>query len=146
MKKDRIEKMLVVAIKKIGEIRIPSTEGGVEKEIKFLDEDGNLYSNFSGYIDSLGPSIRSSGMLASVAFNEKNEKRKLVNKLLFEVIKESGSLQNTGIDFTDNDLFGFLLMNEDSPYRRFIEDVLFDAIVACKLAMRTFHKVKVEED
>jgi CRISPR type III-B/RAMP module-associated protein Cmr5 len=137
--------MIPVAIQKIKEYLVERENG---EEL--------LPSNYSSYMDSFGISVRMSGLLQTVAFYEKDEKkdeekdeekdgkkdgnRKPINKLLLEVLAEN-----------DESLKGKELLSvvcekikDPTEYRKFEERVI-EATIACKLAMKTFKKKKVEE-
>ena len=141
MNQERINRMIPVAIQKINEYLVVRENG---EEL--------LPSNYSSYMDSFGISVRMSGLLQTVAFYEKDEKkdeekdgkkdgnRKLINTLLLEVLAEN-----------DKSLKGKELLSvvcekikDPTEYRKFEERVI-EATIACKLAMKTFKKKKVEE-
>ena len=112
--------------------------------IGILTPDGKLPSNYSSYIDSFGPTVRQSGLMQAVAFNEKNEDRKLINVLLFEVLEkaEKEVLQTCGIDISNSNSLVELVKSvlNDNLKKKKLESLVSEAVVACKLAMRTFPK------
>jgi CRISPR/Cas system CMR-associated protein Cmr5 small subunit len=128
--------MIPVAIQKIKEAKLDDNKDLLVKE----NGEELLPSNYSSYMDSFGISVRMSGLLQTVAFYEKDEKRKLINKLLLEVLAEN-----------DKSLKGKELLSvvcekikDPTEYRKFEEHIL-EAAIAYKLAMKTFKKKKVEE-
>jgi len=136
MNQERINRMIPVAIQKIKEAKLDDNKDLLVKE----NGEELLPSNYSSYMDSFGISVRMSGLLQTVAFYEKDEKRKLINKLLLEVLHEN-----------DKSLVGENLLDivcekikDPAEYRKFEERVI-EATIACKLAMKTFKKKKVEE-
>ena len=136
MNQERINRMIPVAIQKIKEAKLDDNKDLLVKE----NGEELLPSNYSSYMDSFGISVRMSGLLQTVAFYEKDEKRKPINKLLLEVLAEN-----------DESLKGKELLSvvcekikDPTEYRKFEERVI-EAAIAYKLAMKTFKKKKVEE-
>jgi len=144
MNQERINRMIPVAIQKIKEAKLDDNKDLLVRE----NGEELLPSNYSSYMDSFGISVRMSGLLQTVAFYEKDEEkdgkksgnRKLINKLLIEVLAEN-----------DESLKGKELLSvvcekikDPTEYRKFEERVI-EATIACKLAMKTFKKKKVEE-
>lgn len=130
MNRKRIEQMIPIAMDLLK-----------ENSLSILNDDGKLPSNYASYVSSYGPTINQSGLLQTVAFNEK-EKREKINSLLALVLAKAGYLENTSpkklIDF----------VKEASIYyvqKMKLQRLILEAIVACKLAMMTFPKIKVEE-
>jgi len=134
MNQKRIEKMIpiaMVAIVNLGRI---------------LDTEGKLPSNYSGYVDSFGPTVRQSGLMQAVAFNEKNENRQLINELLFKVIKEceKETLNAFGRYGNLKELVASVTTSDNWKKKK-LESLVLEAAVACKLAMRTFPKTKAAD-
>ena len=129
MNQERINRMIPVAIQKINKYLVVRENG---EEL--------LPSNYSSYMDSFGISVRMSGLLQTVAFYEKDENKKLINKLLLEVLLENDK------SLKDKELLSVVCEKIEDPaeYRKFEERVI-EATIACKLAMKTFKKKKVEE-
>ncbi len=112
-----------------------------ENSLSILNKGGKLPSNYVGYISSYGPTISQSGLLQTVAFNEK-EKRGKINSLLALVLAKAGFLENT----TPNKLIDFAKeASKNYTQKMKLQRLILEAIVACKLAMMTFPKIKVEE-
>lgn len=131
MNKKRIEQMIPITMDLLK-----------ENSLSILNDDGKLPSNYAGYVGSYGPTIRQSGLLQTVTFNEK-EKREKINSLLALVLTKAGYLENMPpkrlIDF----------VKEASIYyaqKMKLQRLIFEAIVACKLAMMSFPKIKVEDN
>jgi len=133
MNKKRIEKMIPIAMDAIN-------GSGV------LDEQRKLHSNYSGYVDSFGPTVRQSGLMHAVAFNEKNENRQLINELLFKVIKEceKETLNAFGRYGNLKELVASVTTSDNWKKKK-LESLVLEAAVACKLAMRTFPKTKAAD-
>jgi len=129
MNKKRIEEMIPVAMDILS-----------KNTCDILTDDGKIPSNYSGYIDSYGPTIRQSGILQAVTFNEK-EKRKKINCLLELVLKEDGYIENN----SNKKLINFVKeASGNSEEKARLQRLILEAITACKHAMKTFpeHKVK----
>ena len=112
-----------------------------ENSLIILTKDGKLPSNYSGYIDSYGPTIRQSGLLQAVTFNEK-EKRNVINSLLKLLLEKSGHIENNGKSLTDI----VKSVSNSSHKKAWLQKLILEAIVTCKHAMRTFPKERVKED
>ncbi len=130
MNKKRIERMIPIAMDALK-----------DTTSMILTKDGKLPSNYSGYIDSYGPTIKQSGILQAVAFNEK-EQRENINSLLALVLTKAGYIENTSL----KRLIVFVKeASTDYAQKTKLQTLIFEAIIACKLAMRTFPKIKVED-
>jgi len=128
MNKKRIEKMIPIAMDAIN-------GSGV------LDEQRKLHSNYSGYVDSYAPTIMQSGLLSTVAFYAKEPRKKINDEILLKILKGYDS------SYEEFETLSQLVNKEstDSVKQRRIYRLLLEAIVSCKLAMRTFPRVKGEE-
>ncbi len=132
--KDKINKLIPEAIKVIN---------------KHMVENGEVKSEFKGYISSMGASIKQTGLLSTIAFfsNDENKKAKssnlltainqLINPdnhkkqiLMVYLIEECSmpAATNQSVGKADIDLDKLLLMEEEVE----------DALIALKLALRTF--------
>lgn len=130
MNRKRIEQMIPIAMDLLK-----------ENSLSILNDDKKLPSNYASYVSSYGPTIRQSGLLQTVTFNEK-EKREKINSLLALVLTKAGYLENTPL----KRLIDFV--KETSIYyaqKTKLQRLILEAIVACKLAMMTFPKIKVED-
>jgi len=143
MNQKRIEKLIPIAMREI------------EKIQELFNGEGKLLSNYSGYIDSFGPTVRQSGLMQAVSFNEKNQERQKINKLLFNVLtgyKREVLEEIAGTNNFDS-LLGLVkkvvekkvVENGSTDKKKKLESLILEVVVACKLAMRTFPKEKVEE-
>jgi len=134
MNQKRIEKMIPIAMVEIVNLG------------RILDTEGKLPSNYSGYVDSFGPTVRQSGLMQAVAFNEKNENRQLINELLFKVIKEceKETLNAFGRYGNLKELVASVTTSDNWKKKK-LESLVLEAAVACKLAMRTFPKTKAAD-
>jgi len=140
MNNKRIEKMIPIALSLI--------EGN---KYRILNNNGELPSNYAGYIKSYGPMIRQSGLFHAVIFNEKGEKseegeveRWKINALLLDILKD------TNINYSPaencNKLSELIKKISDDPIeKRRLKNLLLEAIVACKFAMMTFPQEKKKE-
>jgi CRISPR/Cas system CMR-associated protein Cmr5 small subunit len=128
MNKKRIEEMIPKAMDEL-------------KTIGILDDDGRLPSNYSRYIDSYGPTIRQSGLMQAVTFNEK-EKREKINSLIKLVLEKRGYIETTSnkklIDIVKE-------ASNNSEEKAKLQRLILEAITAGKHAMRTFPKIIVKD-
>jgi len=134
MNEKRIEQMIPIAM-------------NILPTLGILTPDGELPSNYSGYIDSFGPTVRQSGLIQAVTFNEKEERKK-INELLFKVLEKSEkeTLKTFGIDISNGDNLVKLVGKVSGLKKAKLQKLILEAVVACKLAMKTFHKIKVEDN
>ena len=132
MNRKRIEMFIPIAIDLIN-------KSGIVK-------NGGIPSNYSGYIDTYGPSIRQAGLLQTVSFNEKNEKRKKINKLIFEILKKG--VGDKFVELNSYQSLNELLkdIEKDNLRKKKLEKLIVEAVIACKLAMKTFKKIEAEEE
>ena len=116
----------------------------IDKAIKYFDENYKEFKVknkdsydkvYNGYLSSLGPAVITSGVLSAVTFYDADKKKKKINKAIFEIIKDE-------INTNEQNLIKFL--KENKNYQKLeIRELIIDAIIALKLAYRTF---KLEED
>ena len=102
---------------------------------KNLSTDGKIPSVYKGYISSFGSSIVSGGLLATVAFYENNqanatEDRRKMTLALLEIISDGTTKEKS--------LFNYIRKQELSNE---LVDKVVDAVIALKLAMRTYKLV-----
>ncbi len=112
---------------------------------KIADKDGNVKKEFKGYIASIGASIIQAGLLPTLAFyqnssGKKADSFKVLDAILL-LIKQNWNNEKLisyviAKSTTDNNL--------DKNKLYLIEEDIMDAIVAIKLALRTF-KIKDDE-
>ncbi len=139
MNKKRIEQLIPIAMELIK-----------EKEYQILNQDKKLPSNYAGYVKSYGPTIKLSGLCQAVAFNEKGseevarkDKEKVerwkINKLLLGMLKKIGyplaSDSQRLIEVVEK-------VSKGPVEKRKFQNLLLEAIIACKLAMLTFPQIK----
>lgn len=128
MNKKRIEGMIPIAMDKL-------------KEVGVLTDDGKLPSNYSGYVDSYGPTIRQSGVIQAVTFNEK-EKRGKINSLIKLILEESGYIASD----SNKTLTDIVKEASSTPEEKAkLQSLILEAITACKHAMKTFPKLLVKD-
>lgn len=136
MNKKRIERMIPIAMDILK-----------ENTLKILSSDGKLPSNYSGYIDAYGPTIRQSGLMQAVTFHEKDrnkdKKRAKINDLIELLLKKSGYIKTN----SDKRLVDIVkkASEDNSEEKARLQGLILEAIIACKHAMRTFPKVIVKD-
>lgn len=112
-----------------------------------------LPKEFKGYIPSMGASIIQSGLLPTLAFyqNDSGKKAKSSNLLraILELIKPNGSEDSDLISFViqkskNGNINGSYISNNELDFDKLylLEEEISDALIAIKLAFRTF---KIEE-
>lgn len=129
----RIEKLIPAAITSIIDCKIAT---------KHIDEY-QVESEFSGYISSLGASIVSAGLLPTMIFfsNKGGSKadRPLVIKAIEQILQKNNFL-------TINEKLlkkvETLVRNNNNAELAILNDLIADAAVALKLAIRTFSEKK----
>lgn len=108
----------------------------LERELS-SSEKNKFPKEFKGYIAGFGPSVRMSGLIATLAFygeqkSAKENRSKVIDWLL--TIIEYPQSQNQKKEY-----FNDILKNQDNiQYITMKEKELADAITALKLAFRTF--------
>ena len=131
MNRRRIEKMIPIAMKKIIEANILDDD----KNDKDKGKDKKLPS-ISGYIDSYGPTIIQSGLKSTICFYEKDDSKKKINEIIAGVLKDANLINKDSLKD---------LINEPNENIDDLKRLVFEAIVAWKLAAKTFPKGKPEE-
>jgi len=123
---NRIDKML------------PHAVYAVQNEIA---KKGIVDSAFNGYISSLGASITMAGLLPTVIFfSEKGGSqadRPAVVKSIIYILRQTGDLRND--EKLTEKLLALVRSNNNAELSR-IEELVTDAAIALKLAIRTFPK------
>jgi len=118
---------------------LPHAVSAVQTEI--ANQRGIVDSAFNGYISSFGASITMAGLLPSVIFfSEKGGSqadRPAVIRGVVYILQQTGDLRNNEI-LTDK-LLALARSNNNAEMAR-IEELVTDAAVALKLAIRTFPK------
>lgn len=131
MNNRRIEKMIV-----------PAMEILKEKDAGILKND-KIPSKFNGHIASFGPSVVQAGMLQTLAFYSREDgegkERKKINALIWKILIKSRYLKESG-NKSLLDALKDKLSSPDSSERIYWKNLVLEASVACKLAMRTFLK------
>ncbi len=131
--KEKINELIPAAIKAIYDTEIADSKSLVKKEYK-------------GYIASMGASIIQAGLLATLAFyNSKGEKKADSWKLLNAVYKLIEPNANFQMNFNGSFLIRYIINHpnyiDTNTKQRFLsnlEDEIMDAVIALKLALRTF--------
>jgi CRISPR/Cas system CMR-associated protein Cmr5 small subunit len=125
MNKRRVETLIPIAIKKIEEM----------KELRAKDKNNNPIDDkidkiYSSYLASFGPSVITSGALMAVMFYAGDDKKSKIIKLMEEVLKEAGLISGDLKDY----------VNEEFKKGNALKatQLITDANIACKLAIRTF--------
>ena len=137
---EKINKLIPVAIQAI-------------KDSKMAKESGIVPKEFKGYISSMGASILQTGLLATIAFyansdNKNADSSKLLDAILM-LIKSNYQSSDKLILYVinqskkDNDLPNQVSidnLNLDELY--LMEEKINNALIALKLALRTFKLTK----
>lgn len=102
-------------------------------------------SKYFGYLDSFGPTILQSGIIRSLAFycqKEGEADRNEIANLIRDVLIRSNTL--SGVTGSEKSLLELTKdkINQDRFYWR---NRIFEAIIACKMALKLFHRVKPED-
>ncbi len=135
MNSKRIEKMIPEAIHLI--------EGRAIN--LFIDGEEKVDSRFNGYIAAYGPTIRQTGLLSTITYYKNREERAKINSLLLKIMQKSGFVDETEGD----DLYSLVeekTAGASSDIRNKWKALILDAVVASKLAIKTFPIVRGEED
>ncbi len=137
--KNNINNMIPAAIEAITDSKMAKESGVVNKEYK-------------GYISSMGASIMQAGLLPTIAFfandeNKKADSSKLLDAVLLLInpdYQERQKLINYVIEsckpdnYVENNDEGIGLNNLDQYKLMIMEEEISDALIALKLAIRTF--------
>jgi len=133
---EKINKLIPIAMQAIENNQIADNHGVVGKEYK-------------GYISSMGASIIQSGLLATLAFYQNDSGKKAKSSYLLiailDLIKPHGSNETNLIKYViDNSIKpqinGNLISVRDLDTDKLyvLEEEVSDALIALKLAIRTF--------
>ena len=118
-----------------------------------IAHDGVVKKEYKGYISSMGASIIQAGLLATLAFYQndsgKKAKSSFLLKAILSLIKPNNSTGTNLIKYVINESIKDNVTNNyvsvvdlDSDKLYVLEQEVSDALVALKLALRTF---KIEE-
>lgn len=140
--KDKINKMIPAALNAL-------------KESGIADNDNNVPKEFKGYISSMGASIIQTGLLATIAFygndeNKKADSSKLLDAILRLLKGEDYNLGDKLIGYVieqtkkDNVRTTEIKVAEDldTTKLQLVEEEINDALIALKLALRTYKMSK----
>jgi len=128
MNKKRIEEMIPIAINII-KSDVCEMFDTVDKT---TDDEKKIPSKYFGYIASYGPTVRQSKLLQSVSFYHKDD-RKRINKLIYKILKEAKII-------TNKDAGDLVECSKGKVNDSTWKSKVLEAIIASKLAMRTFKK------
>lgn len=104
----------------------------IETNKKQFEKDGGIDKVYSGYLNSFGPSVITAGLLQTATFYQGDSKKKKIVEMLFSILHD-----NTIIDTNEKNLVEFLC--KDDNYKNIsIKNKVIEAVVACKLAIKTF--------
>jgi len=117
---------------KVNEL-IPTAIEAIKKYLVSPEGSLKVASEYKGYIASLGPSIIQSGLLPALAFYSKSSDRTQADRTL--VIKAITEI--IGLD-AENDSLLAIAIGKDQTEQNELEDKVMNAIIALKLALRTF--------
>lgn len=115
----------------------------LEAAEKYLENLGEIASEYHGYISSFGAAVIQSGLKPAIAFYEREgsssleDKKKLMSAILYMIKNKYASTPNEADD--NRSLLAFVLQRSDIE-RRVKRDIV-DASITLKLAIRTF-KIK----
>ncbi len=118
-----------------------------------IEKNGIVAKEYKGYISSMGASIIQAGLLATLAFYQNDSNKKAdsskVLKALFEMIRSGNTVDNNLIQYVINNssnenIAGDFVSEENLVFDKLylIEEEISDALIALKLALRTF---KIDE-
>ncbi|MCI4624438.1 MAG: type III-B CRISPR module-associated protein Cmr5, partial [Candidatus Magnetoovum sp. WYHC-5] len=119
-----VEKMIPIAMRIL-------TEKG--QSIGIVEDGNKIASKYRGYVASFGPTVIQAGLLRTMAFNNGDENKKKINKLLFEILKDKEIHAINSQEEYDGFIKGYL-----TETIQLEKDFVLEAVTACKLAMRTF--------
>jgi CRISPR/Cas system CMR-associated protein Cmr5 small subunit len=94
------------------------------------DSDRKIDSVYASYIAAYGPTVRYAGLLQTVLFYAGDNKKKKINHILWSILKEANTPGLEG-----GSLQGYVQANANS---RIAKERILEAVVAAKLAIRTF--------
>jgi len=140
MNRKNIESMIPLAVKIIGESGIVHPNKDGIKEIK---------SEYFGYVDSFGPTVIQGGLLQACAFYSQEDKkadRKNISDIIKKVLLTSGFIPNRFQgDESLSDITEKVMCPPTGPDYVFWRERVLEAAIACKLAIRLFHKDKTKK-
>ena len=139
MNRKNIEKMIPVAVEELK--RLEKTYPGDKKGIA---------SRYFGYIDSFGPTIIQSGLHQALVFyseqeEEQDEKKKAdrnsIVKIIKNILSSGGYLNGPNVSQKLVDL-----VPQDIYQKMTFKNRILEAIIACKLAMKLFKRIRPEDE
>jgi CRISPR/Cas system CMR-associated protein Cmr5 small subunit len=110
----------------------------MEEIAKNFEKEGKVDKIYSSYLASFGPSVITSGVLMSVMFYSGDEKKRKIIDLMGKVLKDGKYIENENlIEFVKENYYKNRLKTTE---------LVIDANIACKLAIRTFTLVEEKEE
>lgn len=101
-------------------------------------DNGHISKTYEGYISALGPTIRFAGLKQAVLYYEGDDNRKKVIQLI------QGILKTEIPALSAMKLSKYLEQQTGNQYA--IKNRIYEAVIAAKLAIRTFPLDKEEND
>lgn len=105
--------------------------------------ESGIPSKYFGYLDSFGPTILQSGIIRTLTFYcqesggvDRNEIANLIRDVLIKSNTLSGNLSHSLLELTKDRI------SQDRFYWR---NRIFEAIIACKMALKLSRRVKPED-
>ncbi len=133
--KNRIEKLVPIAIDVAEDLRAKDKYGNLKKE------KGEFYiqKKFKSYISSFGASVIQSGLIPALAFysNDEgsNKERSRILKSIYKILEINSPSKNLLKYAVDE-------YKKEGVDKELLKDQIMDAATALKLAIRTFKLVK----
>ena len=121
-----------------------------EKKIKILEQD-KIPSRYNGYIASFGPAVSQSTLLQTLAFYSQegmDNDRQLIINLIEETLKQT-AYGNMKTELKDKSLYLYIKEQTNQvgmTTKNYFKELVLDAAVACKLAMKTFPEPEEEKE
>ncbi|MCD4764632.1 MAG: type III-B CRISPR module-associated protein Cmr5 [Desulfobacterales bacterium] len=121
-----------------------------DNENKIL-KNGKIPSKYNSYIASFGPTVVQSTLLQTIALysqEDVNNDRKLIINLIEAVLKEADFF-NIKAKLADKSLHKYIcekIGNAGITVKNLYKELVLDAAVACKLAMKTFPEEDKEKN
>ncbi len=127
----------------------------IPKAMQAIENSGIVHDDvvakeYNGYISSMGASIIQAGLLATLAFYQNDSGKKAKSSYLLiailDLIKPHGSTETNLIKYIiDNSIIlqdDYVSVDDSDPDKLYVlEEEVSDALIALKLALRTF-KIK----
>ncbi len=113
-----------------------------EKQLKIVNEQNEIPSNYTGYVAAFAATVIQSGLLPTLTFyNQPDKSRQKIISLFIQVL----NAMPFGENLSGNDLLKDMAILYQGDGKLKWKSYFLETATACKLAMKTFKKAEPEK-